>query len=475
MLVTDMSVLGGETQAPRYLSKYSAVVDLMLRVGDPMAVAATGLLAYWIRFADWPPTAPYQTALAALLLYAMLASWMSPLYRSWRGRPVWKELGVLAAVWTSAFALFSVQLLVLQQGNELSRLWLGQWYVGGYAVLALYRLCLRGGLGALHARGVDVQRTVVVGMTGAVQQIHGYLQANRWIGVQIAGYFHTRHDRIIGEVVPKCLGDMDDFATYLHQQQPEHVWIALPLSERAELKALLALLDHHPVRVRLVPDLSELGLLNQAVDQIGQVPVIDLRDDSLGGYRRIIKAAEDRLLAALALLALAPVMAAVAIGVKLSSRGPVFYRQVRVGLDGKQFGMLKFRSMPVDTEAAGVRWGNSASKAVTPFGRFIRKTSLDELPQFINVLRGEMSIVGPRPERPMFVDQFKGQIHWYMQKHLVKAGITGLAQVNGWRGDTDLDKRIECDLHYIRNWSLWLDLRIIAATAFKVLHDRSAS
>jgi putative colanic acid biosynthesis UDP-glucose lipid carrier transferase len=166
-------------------------------------------------------------------------------------------------------------------------------------------------------------------------------------------------------------------------------------------------------------------------------------------------------------LLISPILMLVSIGVKLSSRGPIFYRQERVGWSGKPFEMLKFRSMPVNVEQHGVQWGGAQKKQTTKFGAFIRRTSLDELPQFINVLKGDMSIVGPRPERTVFVDQFKHEIPGYMQKHMVKAGITGWAQINGWRGDTDLSKRIECDLWYIGNWSLWLDLRIIFLTIFK--------
>ena len=172
-------------------------------------------------------------------------------------------------------------------------------------------------------------------------------------------------------------------------------------------------------------------------------------------------------LALLILVSLSPLMLLLALGVKLSSPGPVFYRQERVGLNNRPFMMLKFRSMPVDAEAGAIRWGGSARKPATRFGRFLRRTSLDELPQFLNVLKGDMSIVGPRPERPMFVEQFKDEIPDYMRKHLVKAGITGWAQVNGWRGDTDLPTRIEHDLYYIENWSLWLDLKIIALTLFR--------
>lgn len=194
----------------------------------------------------------------------------------------------------------------------------------------------------------------------------------------------------------------------------------------------------------------------------------------MAGMNQLVKWLEDKVVSSLILLLISPLMIFLALGVMLTSRGPVFYRQERVGLNNKPFHMLKFRSMPVDTEKTGVHWGGSAAKATTRFGQFIRKTSLDELPQFLNVLKGDMSIVGPRPERPMFVEQFKEEIPDYMKKHMVKAGITGWAQVHGWRGDTDLKTRIEYDLYYIENWSLWLDLKIIVMTVFKGFVNKNA-
>ncbi len=189
----------------------------------------------------------------------------------------------------------------------------------------------------------------------------------------------------------------------------------------------------------------------------------------------VAKALEDLLLAAIFLVLASPLMLAIAIGVKRSSPGPVFYRQERVTWNGERFSMLKFRTMPAGVEAdSGPVWANPAQQRATPFGAFLRRWSLDELPQFINVLRGDMSIVGPRPERPEFVARFKQEIPGYMQKHLVKAGITGWAQVNDLRGDTDLRARIQYDLYYIENWSVWFDLRIIAMTIGHVIRSRNA-
>ncbi len=193
------------------------------------------------------------------------------------------------------------------------------------------------------------------------------------------------------------------------------------------------------------------------------------------GINQLVKFVEDRSLAAVILLLTSPLFAAIAVGVKLSSPGPVFYSQERVGWNGRRFMMLKFRSMPVQAEnSTGAVWATRQDNRTTRFGRLLRRTSLDELPQFINVLKGDMSIVGPRPERPIFVDEFKHKIPDYMKKHLVKAGITGWAQVNGWRGNTDLAKRIEHDLYYIENWSLAFDLKIMLLTLFKgMMHENA--
>ena len=203
--------------------------------------------------------------------------------------------------------------------------------------------------------------------------------------------------------------------------------------------------------------------------------MLDIAVSPLDGVNAYLKALEDGVLAWIIFVLFGPLMIAIAIGVKLSSPGPVFYRQERVGWNGRPFMMLKFRSMPVGVEhGTGPIWAGSGDNRATRFGAFLRKSSLDELPQLINVLKGEMSIVGPRPERPAFVNAFKHQIPNYMKKHMVKAGITGWAQVNGWRGDTDLNRRIEHDLYYIQHWSVWFDLWIALQTVIKGFVNKNA-
>ena len=230
-----------------------------------------------------------------------------------------------------------------------------------------------------------------------------------------------------------------------------------------------------PVEVCFVPDIYNFTLLHHSVSEIAGLAVINLTDSPLHGVHALVKTLEDMLLASVLLALASPLMIALALGVKRSSPGPVFYRQERVTWSGASFQMLKFRTMPSDAEShSGPVWANRDESRATPFGAFLRRWSLDELPQLFNVLRGEMSIVGPRPERPEFVARFRQEIPRYMQKHLVKAGITGWAQVNDFRGNTDLNERIQYDLYYIENWSVWFDLRIIAMTVLHVFRTRNA-
>ena len=271
------------------------------------------------------------------------------------------------------------------------------------------------------------------------------------------------------------LGSVDRLAEDVAKSGVDQVWIALPLRAAARIRDILTALREHTVEVRFVPDIYGFHLLNHSFTDVAGLPVISLTETPMSGINSVIKAAEDYALATLALICTAPLLLAIALGVKLSSRGPVLYRQERVTWNGEHFAMLKFRTLPVHAEhSSGPVWSHHGERRATPFGAALRRFSLDELPQLINVLRGEMSLVGPRPERPEFVSQFRKEIPGYMQKHLVKAGITGWAQVNDLRGNSDLAKRIQYDLYYIENWSLWFDLRILTLTLWHVFRSRNA-
>ena len=255
----------------------------------------------------------------------------------------------------------------------------------------------------------------------------------------------------------------------------DQVWIALPLRAESRVREILTLLREHAVEIRFVPDIFGFHLLNHSLTEVAGLPVLSLTATPMAGSARLVKALEDYALGAVVFALALPMMTLIALGIKLTSPGPVLYRQARVTWNGEHFEMLKFRTMPVDAErTSGPVWLRRGEARATRFGALLRRLSLDELPQLANVLRGDMSLVGPRPERPEFVEQFRREIPGYMQKHLVKAGITGWAQVNDLRGDTDLARRIQFDLYYIDHWSLWFDLRILALTLWHILTSRNA-
>jgi putative colanic acid biosynthesis UDP-glucose lipid carrier transferase len=267
----------------------------------------------------------------------------------------------------------------------------------------------------------------------------------------------------------------DMLATDIDAGGIDQVWIALPLRAELRIREILSALRAYPIEVRFVPDIYSFHLLNHSMTEIAGLPVVSLTETPMSGPNRLLKAIEDYVLAFFFLALLLPLLVLIAIGVKATSPGPVFYRQERVTWNGERFWMLKFRTMPDNTESAsGPVWARHGERRATPFGTFLRRWSLDEVPQLLNVFTGEMSLVGPRPERPEFVAQFRREIPGYMQKHLVKAGITGWAQVNDLRGDSDLTKRIAYDLFYIENWSVWFDLRILALTLVHVIRSRNA-
>jgi putative colanic acid biosynthesis UDP-glucose lipid carrier transferase len=284
------------------------------------------------------------------------------------------------------------------------------------------------------------------------------------MGFELVGYVDDfkKADDVLG-TTEDALDIID--AAESRGEQIDYVYIALPLTAAERIGELLSALSSRLAHVCLVPDLYQFDILNGRVTDVDGLPVIHVIDEAPLDFRRGIKRTVDIAFSAGFLLLASPVLILIAVAVKLSSPGPILYRQERMGLNGLRFDMLKFRSMPVNAEASsGAVWAKPGEQRATRVGAFLRKTSLDELPQFINVLKGDMSVVGPRPERPVFIESFRERVPRYMLRHKMKAGITGWAQVNGWRGDTSIERRIEHDIYYIRNWSLRLDLKIMLMT-----------
>jgi Undecaprenyl-phosphate glucose phosphotransferase len=329
------------------------------------------------------------------------------------------------------------------------------------------------GIRALRRRGYNQTLAVIVGTGRVARKTAWALRHASWIGIKTIGFVEDHPNRWTGDL--NILGTTADLPQLIQQYHIEHVFISLPMSRYHDARRVFDILSQTMAEVRLVADVPELSGLTLTTTNLDGLPVIGLRESPHFGLNVVVKRAMDIVLSLTALIVLSPLMLLIALLVKLTSAGPVFFRQERCGLNGRTFQMLKFRSMRVDAEQqTGAVWASKDDPRRTPFGTFLRKTSLDELPQLINVLLGDMSLVGPRPERPVFIQKFRKTIPNYMARHCVKSGITGWAQVHGWRGNTSLRKRVQYDLYYITHWTPWLDLRILWMTLFHGLFHRNA-
>jgi putative colanic acid biosysnthesis UDP-glucose lipid carrier transferase len=458
------------------LKPHATLFSAVLRACDPAVAALIGLVAYRAYLGSFVPPEHYLLFLGASALAIAALFPLFRLYQPQRGVNLGEEIRQLLFAWALVAALVGGTIFATKSGVAFSRVWVGAWLLGGFAATATLRIALRLGLRTLRRRGLNQRHVVIVGAGELGCMIAERLRVSPWTGFSVTGVYDDDPEKLGRSVAGYPVrGSADRLAADVAIGGIDQVWIALPLRAEGRVHEILSALREHSVEVRLVPDIYSFHLLNHSVTEVAGLPVISLTETPMSGTNRVVKAIEDYVLATVFLVATSPAMAAIALGVKLSSPGPAFYRQERLTWNGERFRMFKFRTMPVDAEAAtGPVWANPGELRATPFGAFLRRTSLDELPQFLNVLRGEMSIVGPRPERPEFVDRFKQEIPGYMQKHFVKAGITGWAQINDFRGSTDLRERIRYDLYYVENWSVWFDLRIIALTIMRVLHSRNA-
>jgi len=323
--------------------------------------------------------------------------------------------------------------------------------------------------------GIGLKRVAIAGVGDLGRLIADKILEHRELGCRIVGFIDDKAtDDHIGYRGLPLLGTLDDAAEVLRREKIDQLYVALPLEAHGRALGLLDATSRECVDVRFVPDLLQFIALRARLEDLDGVPVISINDVPLQGFNTALKRLIDLGIAAVSLVVLALPLGILAFLVRWTSPGPVFYRQERMGLDGKSFIICKFRSMTHDAEReTGPIWARENDPRRTEFGRFLRRYSLDELPQLWNVLRGDMSIVGPRPERPLFVEEFRHRYPQYMLRHKVKAGITGWAQVNGWRGNTSIEKRIEYDLYYIENWSLGLDLKIMWLTLVRGFHTHA--
>ena len=451
--------------------------------GADLAVVALAWVAAWaVRFEvltppEWVPLTSYLGFLPFVLVVWGGVLLVSGLYQTRRAQRL------PLVVWAVARAVglglvVSLGALFFYREFSFSRLHVVLFAGIASVLLVGLRVAVYVALRRGRQKGQNVRRVLIVGAGKAGQRLARAFRHYPWMGFEVVGFLDDRAevaaepDGLYGPPEPPTLlGTIDDAGAVLdaHSGGIDLVYAALPLSAAAKIQTVADACARHTAGLCLVPDLFGLDLLmNSRVSDVDGLPVIHLIDEAPWDVRQMVKRGADVAFSAAALVLLAPLLAVVAVAVKASSPGPVLYRQRRMGLNGQTFDILKFRSMPVDAEAGtGPVWSRRGESRATGVGRFLRRTSLDELPQFWNVLRGDMSVVGPRPERPALIDAFRDEIPGYMLRHKTKAGITGWAQVHGWRGDTSLTKRIEYDLWYIQHWSLWLDVRIVWLTVWR--------
>jgi Undecaprenyl-phosphate glucose phosphotransferase len=342
------------------------------------------------------------------------------------------------------------------------------------AALNAGRGALRAYLEHMWAAGYNVKRVLVAGAGELGRAVAETILAHRELGYHVVGFIDdVKHPARAGISV---LGRLDQALEVVRAHRIEELYIALPLEEHAKLLQLIKTVSNECVDLKVVPDLVQYATIKAALEDLDGIPIISLNEVPLRGWSSMLKRGLDIVLGSALLFVASPFFAIVAILIKVrGGSGPVFYHQERMSLDGKTFRMWKFRSMSHEAEKeTGPVWAAAEDPRRTPVGAWLRRRNLDELPQLINVVLGDMSLVGPRPERPPFVQQFKERIPQYMLRHRVKSGITGWAQINGWRGNTSIEKRIEYDLYYIENWSLLLDIKILILTLFRGFGQKHA-
>jgi len=419
-----------------------------------------------------------------ILLSVLIFHWISEyhqLYGSWRGEQIARELFKVLNHWALTFIiLLSIDALrlhpaVLPDDHKMA------WFTMVLAALCGYRLLIRGVLHALRRRGFNTRSVAIVGTGEVGERLAWSIASAPWMGLNLVGFYDDQPQQMdlspFARRVP-VVGNLEQLVTDTRAGHIDKVYITLAMSREPQMREVIQELSDTTASVYLIPDVFMFDLLHARSESINGLTSISIFDTPMDGSNSLLKRLEDILVASLILLLIAAPMLLIATTIKLTSRGPVLFRQRRYGLDGRSIMVWKFRSMSVLENDNNVRQATRNDPRITPLGAFLRRTSLDELPQFFNVLRGDMSIVGPRPHAVAHNEQYRKQVRGYMLRHKVKPGITGWAQVNGWRGETDtldkMQKRVEFDLEYIERWSVWLDLKIILLTLFKGFINKNA-
>lgn len=468
----------------RYFSQL--MLSGIVRIVEFFLINLTGFAIYQYYVVPVIGQAPlYYTIVPAIALAAILMFQLFQLNQLPALRKPALQLLKLAGAWTLVFLFTLSVLFFLKTSDSFSRVWLLTWYFSGLATLIIERLIVSAIVSRLASRGRFNRRTVVVGAGPDTEALLHELDAQQDNDLKIYGIFDDRSDDRTSSVVGgyPTLGTVDDLVDFARQTQIDLVLFAMPITAEKRLLEMLKKLWVLPLDIRLAAHTNKLRFRPRAYSYIGSVPTLDILDKPIAGWDVIIKAAFDRIVGGVCLVALSPVFLLTALAVRLETQGPVFFRQKRYGFNNETVEILKFRSMYADKlDATANRLVTKNDPRVTRVGKFIRKTSIDELPQLFNVVfKGDLSLVGPRPHaiHAKAADQLYDQVvDGYFARHRVRPGMTGWAQVNGWRGETDtpekLQHRVEHDLYYIENWSVLFDLYILAMTPFALIRAENA-
>ena len=467
------------------MRRFNRLLVAFYVLSDAVLGVVALVLAYLLRFESglipvtkgYPPFEQYVNLLPFVAVLVPVSFHVQGLYRLRRGRSRVDDffavfVGTILAGILGLFALLYVQAYYPDRYTEPSRLLLPLFLAINVMLTYGSRELVREALERRWKAGIGLKRVLIAGAGDLGRLVADKVLEHRELGFKVVGFLDDRAagDHIGYRGLP-LLGTLADADEVIRNERIDHVYVALPLEEHVKMLGIVEAVNREGIDIHVVPDLLQFIALRARLENLDGVPIISLNDVPLRGINSVLKRAIDAAISGSALLLLSVPLAIIALIIKRSSDGPVFYTQERMGLDGKAFLVYKFRSMYFGAEDdTGPVWARDDDPRCTPVGRWLRKLDLDELPQLWNVLRGDMSLVGPRPERPYFVEQFKHRIPQYMLRHKVKAGITGWAQVNGWRGNTSLEKRIEYDLYYIENWSVGLDLKILWLTVVRGFH-----
>lgn len=464
------------------LKRHSEFLKNLLFLSDLVVIALCWISAYFIRFSV--PIFPITKGIPSIIpylwiLFPIIAVWGISFYSFNLYRP--RRMGSHLAEFIDIAKANTLSILILValtfflKPFEFSRLVIVYFWLLNLVVLGCSRMIFREILRVFRRLGYNQRQVVIIGAGKLGQRICATLNMHPELGLQVRGYLSRNADKVgkILEGTP-VIGTVDQ-AEELVTSQVDMVFLCLPPEVESEAERLMKILSATTAEVKIIPSIYEFVTLRAEAEMFEGLPVITLQGSPLYGWNLLLKRIVDVCGAIIALVAASPMALVIAVLIKATSPGPVFYRQKRVGLDGKPFNIIKIRTMRIDAEEnTGPIWAKAHDPRRTAIGAFLRRTSLDEWPQFWNVLKGEMSIVGPRPERPEFIEKFRTQIPQYNLRHKMKAGITGWAQINGFRGNTCWEKRLTYDMYYIEHWSLWLDLKIMMMTLWKGLIHREA-